>query len=191
MAELEAKGHRFRNPLGHVKSSSTPGRNGASGRWSASGECSPSWCGTRTADTLAGCVTVVQKPLYYLLDGIGSSSPRKSSRFSTCAGVSRDLDLTALSDYFRCCTCRRPRRSSGPSGSFRRAHQLIVSRDRRSRSRRTGICPSIRVTACPESRIVEDLLGLLEEATRLRDDQRSAARARSCRAASTRRRWSR
>src|SRR5499427_8070675 len=110
---------------------------------------------------------VGKKPLYYLLDDDRLVFATEIKALLQVPGVSRDLDVTALSDYLSLLYIPSPKTIFKSIRKLPAAHQMIVTRDR------ITICPywdlvfQLR-SGASESRIVDDLLGLLDEATRMR-----------------------
>jgi len=167
VAELEAKGHRFRTR------SDTEVVVHAWEEW-----------GERAVERFRGMFAfavwderqqvlwmardrVGKKPLYYLLDEDRVVFASEIKAILEMPGVSRELDLTALSDYLSLLYVPAPKTIFRSIRKLPAAHQLIVSRNR------VKLMPYWDLSfqeqhQVSESRMGEELLGLLEEATRLR-----------------------
>jgi asparagine synthase (glutamine-hydrolysing) len=110
---------------------------------------------------------VGKKPLYYLLDDDRLVFASEIKAILEMPGVSRDLDVTALSDYLSLLYVPSPKTIFKSIRKLPAAHQMVVTRDRVTISPYWDLAFQPRSSAS-ESRIVEDLLGLLDEATRMR-----------------------
>jgi asparagine synthase (glutamine-hydrolysing) len=110
---------------------------------------------------------VGKKPLYYLLDDDRLVFASEIKAILEMPGVSRDLDVTALSDYLSLLYVPSPKTIFKSIRKLPAAHQMMVTRDRVNISSYWDLTFQPRSSAS-EGRIVEDLLGLLEEATRMR-----------------------
>lgn len=110
---------------------------------------------------------VGKKPLYYLLDDDRLVFASEIKAILEMPGVSRDLDMTALSDYFSLLYIPSPKTAFKAIRKLPAAHQMIVSRDRAEITAYWDLSFHARQSVS-EERTREDLLGLLEEATRLR-----------------------
>jgi asparagine synthase (glutamine-hydrolysing) len=167
VAELEAKGHRFRTRsdtevIVHA--------------WEEWGEEAAKhfrgmfafalWDERRQMLWLARD-RVGKKPLYYLLDDDRLVFASEIKAILEMPGVSRDLDVTALSDYLSLLYIPAPKTIFRSIRKLPAAHQLVVSRDRVRLTPYWDLSFHDRHRV-PEGRMIEELLGLLEEATRLR-----------------------
>ena len=167
VAELEAKGHRFRTRsdtevIVHA--------------WEEWGEEAVKrfrgmfalalWDERRQLLWLARD-RVGKKPLYYLLDEDRLVFASEIKAILEMPGVSRELDPTALSDYFSLLYIPSPKTVFKAIRKLPAAHQLVAGRDRVAVSPYWDL-PFDNRHGGPEGRIVENLLGLLEEATRMR-----------------------
>ena len=167
VAELEAKGHRFRTRsdtevIVHA--------------WEEWGEAAVKrfrgmfafalWDERRQVLWMARD-RVGKKPLYYLLDDDRLLFASEIKAILQVPGVSRDLDVTALSDYLSLLYIPSPKTIFRSIRKLPPAHQLVVSRERAELSCYWDL-PFHDQHALPEERMIDDLLGLLEEATRLR-----------------------
>jgi asparagine synthase (glutamine-hydrolysing) len=110
---------------------------------------------------------VGKKPLYYLLDDDRLVFASEIKAILEMPGVSRDLDPTALSDYLSLLYIPSPKTIFRAIRKLPAAHQLVVSRDR-VRLTSYWDLPFHEPHRVPESRMIEEMLGLLDEATRLR-----------------------
>jgi asparagine synthase (glutamine-hydrolysing) len=167
VAELEAKGHRFRTRsdtevIVHA--------------WEEWGEEAVKrfrgmfafavWDERRQLLWLARD-RVGKKPLYYLLDDDRFVFASEIKAILEMPGVSRDLDITALSDYFSLLYVPSPRTAFKAIRKLPAAHQMVVSRERAEITAYWDL-PFYARRDVSEDRRIEDLLGLLDEATRLR-----------------------
>ena len=110
---------------------------------------------------------VGKKPLYYFLDDDRLLFASELKGILEMPGVPRDLDLTALSDYLSLLYIPSPRTIFRSIKKLPAAHQLVVSRERTALSCYWDLSFHDR-HQLSEERMTEDLLGLLDEATRLR-----------------------
>ena len=167
VAELEAKGHRFRTRsdtevIVHA--------------WEEWGEDAVKrfrgmfafavWDERRQVLWIARD-RVGKKPLYYLLDDDRLVFASEIKAILEMPGVSRELDMAALSDYFSLLYIPSPKTIFKSIRKLPPAHQLVVGRDRVDLSAYWDLSFNNR-NGEPEGRIIDDLLGLLEEATRMR-----------------------
>ena len=110
---------------------------------------------------------VGKKPLYYLLDDDRLVFASEIKAILEMPGVSRELDMAALSDYFSLLYIPSPKTIFKSIRKLPPAHQLVVGRDRVDLSAYWDLSFNDRHGE-PEGRIIDDLLGLLEEVTRMR-----------------------
>jgi asparagine synthase (glutamine-hydrolysing) len=110
---------------------------------------------------------VGKKPLYYLLDDDRLIFASEIKAILEMPGVSRDLDLSAVSDYFSLLYVPSPKTAFRAIRKLPPGHQMVVGRDRVEITSYWDLSFHAR-TDVGERRIIEDLLGLLDEATRLR-----------------------
>jgi len=108
-----------------------------------------------------------KKPLYYLLDDDRLVFASEIKAILEMPGVSRELDMTALSDYLSLLYIPSPKTIFKSIRKLPAAHQLVIGRDRADLSAYWDLSFNARYGE-PESRIIDELLGLLEEATRMR-----------------------
>jgi asparagine synthase (glutamine-hydrolysing) len=166
-AELEAKGHRFRTR------SDTEVIVHAWEEWGSDAVkrfrgmfAFALWDERRQLLWLARD-RVGKKPLYYLLDDDRVVFASEIKAILEMPGVSRDLDVTALSDYFSLLYVPSPKTIFRSIRKLPAAHQLVIGRDRSEMSAYWDL-PFNDRHGGSEARIIEELLGLLDEATRLR-----------------------
>ena len=110
---------------------------------------------------------VGKKPLYYLLDEDRLVFASEIKAILEMPGVSRDLDLEALSDYLSLLYIPSPKTIFRSIRKLPAAHQLVVSRDRTELSAYWDL-PFMETHTASAERMIEELLGRLEEATKLR-----------------------
>jgi asparagine synthase (glutamine-hydrolysing) len=110
---------------------------------------------------------VGKKPLYYLLDDDRLVFASEIKAILEMPGVSREMDVTALSDYFSLLYVPSPKTIFKSIRKLPAAHQLVVGRDRVALSVYWDL-PFVDRRDESEDRVTETLLGLLDEATRLR-----------------------
>ena len=167
VAELEAKGHRFRTRsdtevIVHA--------------WEEWGEAAVKrfrgmfafalWDERRQLLWLARD-RMGKKPLYYLLDDDRLVFASEIKAILEMPGVSRELDMTALSDYLSLLYIPSPKTIFKSIRKLPAAHQLVIGRDRADLSAYWDLSFNDRHGE-PENRVIDELLGLLEEATRMR-----------------------
>lgn len=110
---------------------------------------------------------VGKKPLYYLLDGERFIFGSELKSILEFPGVTRDIDLTSLSDYLSLLYVPAPKTIFKSISKLPAGHSALVTADSfRIRkywdlSFEPGYDPG-------ESRIMEEMLGILEEAVKLR-----------------------
>ena len=110
---------------------------------------------------------VGKKPLYYLLDDDRIVFASEIKAILEMPGVSRELDLTALSDYLSLLYVPSPKTIFKSIQKLPAAHQLVVGRDRVKLSRYWDLSFEDPHDE-PEARMIEELRGILEDATRMR-----------------------
>jgi asparagine synthase (glutamine-hydrolysing) len=110
---------------------------------------------------------VGKKPLYYLLDEDRFIFASEIKAILEMPGVSRDLDLEALSDYFSLLYVPSPKTIFRSIRKLPPAHSLVVSRDGAELSAYWDL-PFPEPYQASADRMIDELLGRLDEATRLR-----------------------
>ncbi len=110
---------------------------------------------------------VGKKPLYYLCDGDRFLFGSELKAILEAPGVSRALDPTALSDYLSLLYVPSPKTIFSAIRKLPAAHAAVVTRDR------FEVKPYWDLAfepdeGRPEGEIMEELLGVLDEATRIR-----------------------
>ncbi len=110
---------------------------------------------------------VGKKPLYYLVDDERLVFGSEIKAILEAPGVDRDVDLTALSDYLSLLYVPSPKSIFRSIRKLPPAHYAVVTADAFEVRRYWDLA----FTPChdlPEERMMEELLGILDEATRLR-----------------------
>ncbi|PYM77699.1 MAG: asparagine synthase (glutamine-hydrolyzing) [Candidatus Rokuibacteriota bacterium] len=167
VAELEAKGHRFRTR------SDTEVIVHAWEEWGQEavkrfrGMFAFALWDERQQKLWIARDRVGKKPLYYLLDEDRLVFASEIKAILEMPGVSRDLDLEALSDYLSLLYIPSPKTIFRSIRKLPAAHQLVVSRDRTELSAYWDL-PFMETHTASAERMIEELLGRLEEATKLR-----------------------
>jgi asparagine synthase (glutamine-hydrolysing) len=110
---------------------------------------------------------VGKKPLYYLADGDRVLFGSELKAILEAPGVSRDVDLTALSDYLSLLYVPGPKSIYHSIRKLPAAHFALVTADR-FEVRPYWDLPFAPRAEVSEARIKEDLLAILEESTRIR-----------------------
>jgi asparagine synthase (glutamine-hydrolysing) len=110
---------------------------------------------------------VGKKPLYYLLDHDRLVFGSEIKAILEMPGVPRDVDTTAVSDYLSLLYIPGGKTAFAAIRKLPAAHSLVVGRDR------ADLTPYWDLSFAEphqmsEERMMEDLLGLLDEATRMR-----------------------
>jgi asparagine synthase (glutamine-hydrolysing) len=110
---------------------------------------------------------VGKKPLYYLQEKNRFLFGSEIKAILEAPGVARDIDLAALSDYLSLLYIPSPKTIFASIKKLPAAHYAVVTRDR------FEVRPYWDISFDPqngrtENQIVEDLLGILDESTRLR-----------------------
>jgi asparagine synthase (glutamine-hydrolysing) len=166
-SELEKKGHRFRT------NSDTETIVHAYEEW-----------GERSVERLRGMFAyaiwderrqqlflardrVGKKPLYYLQEKNRFLFGSEIKAILEAPGVTRDIDLAALSDYLSLLYIPSPKTIFASIKKLPAAHYAVVTRDR------FEVRPYWDISFEPEedrteSQVMENLLGILDESTRLR-----------------------
>ncbi|MHB8764568.1 MAG: asparagine synthase (glutamine-hydrolyzing) [Deferrisomatales bacterium] len=110
---------------------------------------------------------VGKKPLYYLVDGDRFLFGSELKAILEAPGVSREVDPTALSDYLSLLYVPSPKTIFRAVRKLPAAHCALVTRDR-FEVRPYWDLPFHPHHDLSEARMEEDLLGILDEATRMR-----------------------
>jgi len=110
---------------------------------------------------------VGKKPLYYLLDEQRLMFGSEIKALLEADGVSRDLDLAALSDYLSLLYVPAPRTIFRAVRKLPAAHYALVGPSS-FEVRPYWDLPFLPDDAASEERMGEELLGILDEATRMR-----------------------
>jgi asparagine synthase (glutamine-hydrolysing) len=108
-----------------------------------------------------------KKPLYYALEDDRLVFGSEIKAILEAGGVARDLDLTALSDYLSLLYV------PAPKTIFRAVRKLPAGHIAVARASSFEVSPYWDLAFCPvraddETRVMDELLGLLDEATRMR-----------------------
>jgi len=110
---------------------------------------------------------VGKKPLYYALEDERLVFGSEIKAILEADGIERAVDLTALWDYLSFLYIPSPKTIFKAVRKLPAAHYALVTRDSFV-VRRYWDLPFIPAWDQPEERMIEDLLGILDEATRLR-----------------------
>ena len=110
---------------------------------------------------------VGKKPLYYLVDEERLVFGSEIKAILEAPGVSRDVDLTALSDYLSLLYIPSPKSIFRSIRKLPAAHYAVVTAESFEVASYWDL-PFEPLHDLPEERMMEDLLGILDEATRLR-----------------------
>jgi asparagine synthase (glutamine-hydrolysing) len=108
-----------------------------------------------------------KKPLYYLLDDDRLVFASEIKAILETPGVGRELDVMALSDYLSLLYVPSPRTAFKQIRKLPAAHQLLVGPDRVETTAYWDLQFGDPLDVS-EPRMIDDLLGLLDDATRMR-----------------------
>ena len=110
---------------------------------------------------------VGKKPLYYYLDDERLMFGSELKAILQQPGISRDVDVTAIWDYLSLLYVPSPKTIFSSIKKLPAAHYALVT-DKSFEIHRYWDLPFFPSSDLPEQRLIDDLLGILEEATRLR-----------------------
>lgn len=110
---------------------------------------------------------VGKKPLYYFLDENRLVFGSEIKAILTVPGIPGDIDLTAFWDYLSLLYIPSPKTIFSSIKKLPPAHYALVTASS-CRIRRYWDLTFFQRSGQPEKRIIEDLLGILEESTRMR-----------------------
>ncbi len=110
---------------------------------------------------------VGKKPLYYAMDNNRFVFGSEMKSILESPGIERDLDLTALSDYFSLLYIPAPKTIFKSIRKLPAAHYAVVSNKGLQVSSYWDL-PFYPDNEISESNIMEDLIGILDDATRMR-----------------------
>lgn len=167
MSELKSRGHRFRTR------SDTETIVHAYEEWGAKsierlrGMFAFALWDEKKQQLLLARDRVGKKPLYYLEDKGRFIFGSEIKAVLECLGISRDLDLTALSDYLSLLYVPSPKTIFQSIRKLPAAHYAVVTAGS-FEVRPYWDLPFYPQHNLTESQMIDDLLGILDEATRIR-----------------------